>query len=41
MCGGLVAGMFHSVIKLFIERNKKNSEKLDDDDEGIHDAAFF
>ena len=32
MCGGLVAVMFRNGIKLFIERNNWNKEKLGDDD---------
>jgi len=40
MCGGLVASMFRNGIKLVTARNKRNSEKLGDDDR-IGDLAFI
>jgi hypothetical protein len=39
VCGGLVAGMFRNGIKLFIARNNRNSEKMDDD--GTDDLVFI
>jgi hypothetical protein len=41
MCGGLVAGMFRSAIKLFIERYNKNNEKLDDGERVSHVALLL
>jgi hypothetical protein len=40
LCTGLVAGMFRNRMKLFIQRNNRNSEKLGDDDR-IGDLAFI